>query len=53
VKVGQRVAFIGNGCYSEYVVVDGAALIPIPDALDIDTAAAFPINYLELGSIGV
>ncbi|MFQ5741817.1 MAG: zinc-binding alcohol dehydrogenase family protein [Acidobacteriota bacterium] len=46
VEVGQRVSFMGNGCYAEYVLVDAAALIPIPDVLDSDTAAAFPINYL-------
>ncbi len=46
VELGQRASFIGNGCYAEHVLVDAAALIPIPDTLDSDTAAAFPINYL-------
>ena len=44
--VGQRVCFISNGCYAEVVLVDAAVLIPIPDMLDSDAAAAFPINYL-------
>ncbi len=44
--VGQRVCFISNGCYAEVVLVDAAVLIPIPDMLDADAAAAFPINYL-------
>ena len=46
VDVGQRVCFISDGCYAEVVLVDAAALIPIPDMLDSDAAAAFPINYL-------
>jgi NADPH2:quinone reductase len=46
VEVGQRVSFMGNDCYADHVLVDAAALIPIPDALDNDSAAAFPINYL-------
>lgn len=46
VEVGQRVTFIGNGCYADQVLVDATALIPIPDALDGDAAAAFPVNYL-------
>ena len=44
--VGQRVCFISSGCYAEVVLVDAAVLIPIPDMLDGDAAAAFPINYL-------
>jgi len=46
VETGQRVVFMGNGCYAQYVLVDAAALIPIPDTLDHDLAAAFPANYL-------
>ena len=45
VQMGQRMAFIANGCYAEYVLVDVASVIPIPDTLDDDLAAAFPVNY--------
>lgn len=34
------------GCYAEYVVTDTRHIIPIPDNLDLDMAAALPIAYL-------
>ena len=45
-RPGQRVSFIAPGCYAERVAVDASALIPVPDDLDFDTAAAFPVIYL-------
>jgi NADPH2:quinone reductase len=42
----QPVAFMGPNCYAKYVVVDAGSLIPLPDSIDMDEAAAFPINYL-------
>lgn len=43
---GLPVAFMGPNCYAEYVVADAGSLIPLPDGIDMDAAAAFPINYL-------
>ena len=46
VKVGDRViAFIGWGGFAEEVLTDAARLIPIPDAMDFTTAAAFVMTY--------
>jgi NADPH2:quinone reductase len=42
----QPVAFMGPNCYAQYVVADAGSLIPLPDGIDMDEAAAFPINYL-------
>jgi NADPH:quinone reductase len=39
--VGDRVAWTGvGGCYAEQVVVPAAAAVPVPDGIDLDTAAA-------------
>ncbi len=47
VKSGQSVVVTGTvGCYAEYVVAESNLVIPIPDSLDKDLAAAFPVNYL-------
>jgi NADPH2:quinone reductase len=46
VQPGQRVIVMGERCYAEYVVTDAASLIPCPDAVDMDAAAALPVNYL-------
>lgn len=43
---GQRVAYMGEKCYAEYVLANIESLIPIPDNIEMDAAAAFPINYL-------
>jgi len=41
---GQRViAFPRTGSYTEMTVADGRLTFPIPDSLDFDTAAAFPV----------
>jgi NADPH2:quinone reductase len=45
-KVGQPVIFMGEKCYSEYIIAPENALIPIPEEIDMDAAAALPINYL-------
>ncbi len=47
VQVGQKVLSIANeACYAEYVLVDAATLVPIPETLDSDLAAALLANYL-------
>ncbi|VAW73782.1 Quinone oxidoreductase [hydrothermal vent metagenome] len=47
IAVGQSVAILGTaGCYAEFVVAEQAMVIPIPDSLDKDIAAAFPTAYL-------
>ena len=40
------VAFMGPNCYAQYVVVKERSLIPLPESVDLDAAAAFPITYL-------
>lgn len=40
------VAFMGPDCYAQYVVVKERSLIPLPESVDLDAAAAFPITYL-------
>jgi NADPH2:quinone reductase len=41
VKVGDRVAFAGvRGAYAEYVIVPADKLVPLPDSIDANTAAA-------------
>ncbi|MDQ4062750.1 MAG: alcohol dehydrogenase catalytic domain-containing protein, partial [Actinomycetota bacterium] len=43
VNVGDRVVtLLGAGGYAEYVVAPARNLIPIPDELDFDEAAAIP-----------
>ena len=34
-----------GGGYAEEMVLDAAAVVPIPDAMDFVTAAAFPVAY--------
>ncbi len=42
-QVGDRVcALLGGGGYAEYAVVDARCLLPVPDGLDLVTAAALP-----------
>ncbi|WP_119070853.1 quinone oxidoreductase family protein [Rubrobacter indicoceani] len=44
---GDRVVNLGNdGGYAEYAVAPSATLIPIPDDLDFDEAAAIPLQGL-------
>ena len=35
-------ALLGGGGYAEYAVVDARCLLPVPDGLDLVTAAALP-----------
>jgi NADPH2:quinone reductase len=46
-RVGQRVLAVlrFGGGYAEEIVLDAAAVVPIPDAMDFVTAAAFPVAY--------
>ena len=46
-KVGQRVMATtrGGGAYAEELVALPDAVVPIPDAMDYVTAAAFPVVY--------
>jgi NADPH:quinone reductase-like Zn-dependent oxidoreductase len=45
-KVGDRViAMTGFGGYAEQVVVDESRIIPIPDDISFDAAAAMPVTY--------
>ena len=47
VNVGDRVVtLLGTGGYAEYVVAPARNLIPIPDKLDFDEAAAIPLQGL-------
>lgn len=47
VSVGDRVvSLVGEGAYAEYALASSQALIPIPDDLDFDTAAAIPLQGL-------
>lgn len=45
-KTGQRVAAIGSKMYAEYAIAPAAQVIPIPDAISFEHAAAFPIQVL-------
>jgi NADPH2:quinone reductase len=46
-RVGQRALAVlrNGGGYAEEIVLDAAAVVPIPDAMDYVTAAAFPVAY--------
>ncbi len=47
-SVGDRVVtLIGTGGYAEYAVAPAERLIPIPDGLDFDFAAAIPLQGLS------
>jgi hypothetical protein len=41
---GDRRTGLGGG-YAEEIALDAAAVVPIPDAMDFVTAAAFPVAY--------
>ena len=47
VRSGQRALAVlrFGGAYAEEIAVDGRAVVPIPDAMDWVTAAAFPVAY--------
>jgi NADPH:quinone reductase len=46
-RVGDRVLAVlrSGGGYAEEIVLDAAAVVPIPEAMDFFTAAAFPVAY--------
>jgi NADPH2:quinone reductase len=45
-RPGQRVAAIGRGCYADYMAASPLAVFPISADIDMDEAAAIPVNYL-------
>src|SRR5271163_5108848 len=45
-KPGQRVAALGSKMYAEYALAPAAQVIPIPDSISFEHAAAFPIQVL-------
>ncbi len=43
--IGSRVATAeGQACYAEYTVLDAAKALPVPDGVDLHTAAALPLQ---------
>ncbi|MEO9968518.1 MAG: quinone oxidoreductase [Hyphomonadaceae bacterium] len=46
VQVGQRVGYFGAGAYAGHTLVAGAALVPLPDEVDDETAAAVLLKGL-------
>src|SRR5271156_6132581 len=45
-KPGQRVAALGSKMYAEYALAPAAQVIPVPDSISFEHAAAFPIQVL-------
>ncbi|MHA7145979.1 quinone oxidoreductase family protein [Arthrobacter sp. TmT3-37] len=44
-ETGDRVAFAeGKGTYGEFAVVDADKALPVPDGVDLETAAALPLQ---------
>jgi len=43
---GQRVAALGQGCYADYMATNAVDVFPISEDIDMDEAAAIPVNYL-------
>jgi NADPH2:quinone reductase len=43
---GQHVVVLGQGCYADYMVANAGAVMTISDEIDMDEAAAVPVNYL-------
>ena len=46
IKPGARVAYIGMGAYAEYTRIRQSRAIPLPDVMDFEQGAAFPIAVL-------
>lgn len=45
-KIGDRViAFLGQGAFAQQVVAPAANLMPMPDGMDFDVAAAITLTY--------
>ena len=45
-RAGQRVAGLGSKMYAEYALAPAAQVIPIPDSMSFEQAAAFPVQVL-------
>ncbi len=45
-KPGQRVAALGGKMYAEYALAPATQVIPIPDSISFEQAAAFPVQVL-------
>ena len=45
-KPGQRVAAMGSKMYAEYALAPATQVIPIPDSMNFEEGAAFPIQVL-------
>jgi NADPH2:quinone reductase len=45
-KPGMRVMYIGMGSYAEYTLIRASRVMPIPNEMDFEQAAAFPIAVL-------
>jgi NADPH2:quinone reductase len=45
-KPGQRVAALGNKMYAEYALAPATQVIPIPESLNFEQAAAVPVQVL-------
>jgi NADPH2:quinone reductase len=45
-KPGQRVAALGSKMYAEYALAPAGQVIPIPDSMSFEQAAAFPVQVL-------
>jgi NADPH2:quinone reductase len=46
IKTGDKViAFIGQGAFAQQVLAPANAVIPMPEGMDFDTAAAITLTY--------
>ena len=45
-KADQPVIVFGPNCYAEYVLAEAAEVVPVPEGIDLDDAAALTVNYL-------
>lgn len=45
-KPGQPVLVFGKPCYSSHLAVSQERIIPLPEGVDMDEAAALPVTYL-------
>jgi NADPH:quinone reductase len=45
-KTGQPVIVFGPNCYAEYVLAEASGVVPVPEGIDLDDAAALTVNYL-------
>jgi NADPH:quinone reductase len=45
-KPSQRVAALGSKMYAEYALAPAAQVIPLPDSIGFEQAAAFPVQVL-------